>query len=119
VTPEISSKLRNVLIDVLKKLGYRFKNKGTYFQTRGPRFETKAEIRMIKKFADVVGMTMAHEATLARELGLEYASLCSIDNYANGALKIPLTQDLVEKYEKQIKEKTEKILKMILSRSFF
>lgn len=117
VTPEISLKLRDILINVLKELGYDFRKKGIYFQTRGPRFETKAEIKLIKKSADVVGMTMAQEATLAKELNLEYASLCSIDNYANGVLKIPLTQDSVEKYEKQIKGKTEKILEKISNQS--
>jgi len=31
-----------------------------------------------------VGMTMASEARLANELDLEYVSVCSADNYANG-----------------------------------
>jgi 5'-methylthioadenosine phosphorylase len=51
---------------------------------RGPRFETKAEIRIIKSWGDVVGMTAAHEADLCSELGLRYNSLAIIDNYANG-----------------------------------
>jgi len=55
-----------------------------YVQTRGPRFETKAEIRIIKDWGDVVGMTAAHEADLCRELGLRYNSLAIVDNYANG-----------------------------------
>jgi len=56
----------------------------TYVQMRGPRFETKAEIRIIKDWGDVVGMTAAHEADLCRELGLRYNSLAIVDNYANG-----------------------------------
>lgn len=55
-----------------------------YIQTRGPRFETRAEVRILKGWGDVVGMTMAHEADLANELGLPYNSLCMIDNYAHG-----------------------------------
>ena len=55
-----------------------------YVQMRGPRFETKAEIRIIKDWGDVVGMTAAHEADLCRELGLRYNSLAIVDNYANG-----------------------------------
>jgi 5'-methylthioadenosine phosphorylase len=35
-------------------------------------------------FADCVGMTIASEATVARELGLAYAALCTLDNHANG-----------------------------------
>jgi 5'-methylthioadenosine phosphorylase len=55
-----------------------------YVQMRGPRFETKAEIRAIRGWGDVVGMTAAHEADLCSEAGLSYNSLAVIDNYANG-----------------------------------
>lgn len=55
-----------------------------YVQMRGPRFETKAEIRVVQNWGDVVGMTAAHEADLCSEIGLRYNSLAIIDNYANG-----------------------------------
>jgi 5'-methylthioadenosine phosphorylase len=55
-----------------------------YVQMRGPRFETKAEIRVVHNWGDVIGMTAAHEADLCSELGLCYNSLAIIDNYANG-----------------------------------
>lgn len=55
-----------------------------YVQMRGPRFETKAEIRIVQHWGDVVGMTAAHEADLCTEAGLRYNSLALIDNYANG-----------------------------------
>jgi 5'-methylthioadenosine phosphorylase len=55
-----------------------------YVQMRGPRFETKAEIRAIQSWGDVIGMTAAHEADLCTEAGLRYNSLALIDNYANG-----------------------------------
>lgn len=55
-----------------------------YVQMRGPRFETKAEIRVVKDWGDVIGMTAAHEADLCTEIGLRYNSLALIDNYANG-----------------------------------
>ncbi len=56
----------------------------TYVQMRGPRFETKAEIRVVRGWGDVVGMTAGHEADLCSEIGLNYNSLAIIDNYANG-----------------------------------
>lgn len=56
----------------------------TYVQMRGPRFETKAEIRIIKDWGDVIGMTAAFEADLCCELGLNYNSFALVDNYANG-----------------------------------
>ena len=55
-----------------------------YVQMRGPRFETKAEIRVVKEWGDVIGMTAAHEADLCTEAGLRYNSIALIDNYANG-----------------------------------
>ncbi len=56
----------------------------TYVQMRGPRFETKAEIRIVKDWGDVIGMTAAFEADLCGEIGLNYNSLALIDNFANG-----------------------------------
>jgi purine nucleoside phosphorylase len=47
--------------------------------------ETAAEIsRMERDGADVVGMTGMPEAVLARELGLEYAAIAVVANYAAG-----------------------------------
>ena len=57
---------------------------GVYWQVTGPRLETAAEIRVFSQHADVVGMTMASECTVAGELGLPYASVCVVDNLANG-----------------------------------
>jgi 5'-methylthioinosine phosphorylase len=57
---------------------------GVYWQAIGPRFETPAEIRLMAAHADVVGMTIASECIVARELGLDYAAICMVDNLANG-----------------------------------
>jgi len=76
----------NLIPALVEKLAPEFdiQTGKTYVQTRGPRFETKAEIQIIKHWGDVVGMTAAHEADLCREIGLRYNSLAIIDNYANG-----------------------------------
>ncbi|MGN6513872.1 MAG: phosphorylase family protein, partial [Lysobacteraceae bacterium] len=59
---------------------------GCYAATQGPRLETRAEIaRLRRDGCDVVGMTGMPEAGLARELGLEYASLAIVANWAAGA----------------------------------
>ena len=58
---------------------------GCYGATQGPRLETKAEIaRMKRDGCDLVGMTGMPEAGLARELGLEYACLAIVANWAAG-----------------------------------
>lgn len=58
---------------------------GCYGATQGPRLETKAEIaRMRRDGCDLVGMTGMPEAGLARELGLSYACLGIVANWAAG-----------------------------------
>ncbi|HRF84156.1 MAG TPA: S-methyl-5'-thioadenosine phosphorylase, partial [Pseudoxanthomonas sp.] len=58
---------------------------GCYGATQGPRLETNAEIaRMRRDGCDLVGMTGMPEAGLARELGLDYACLAIVANWAAG-----------------------------------
>lgn len=64
---------------------------GTYAQTRGPRFETPAEVRAPAGVGDLVGMTIAQECILGKEVGLAYAAVCVVDNLANGLDAEPLT----------------------------
>jgi 5'-methylthioadenosine phosphorylase len=76
----------NLLPLIVERAGGEFfiETGKVYVQMRGPRFETKAEIRIIKDWGDVVGMTLAHETDLCTELELRYNSLAIVDNYANG-----------------------------------
>ena len=97
ITPGLDPILRKKIIKASKKLRMKILTKGIYVNTRGPRIETKAEISMFKHYGDVIGMTMAKEATLAKELDLNYAAMLSIDNYANGITKQPITyQQIVQ-----------------------
>jgi 5'-methylthioadenosine phosphorylase len=76
----------NLIPKLLAGLSPEFNIQGgkVYVQMRGPRFETKAEIAIVRHWGDVIGMTAAHEADLCGELDLSYNSLAIIDNYANG-----------------------------------
>jgi 5'-methylthioadenosine phosphorylase len=76
----------NLIPEIVEKLAPEFQiaTEKIYVQMRGPRFETKAEIQILKNWGHVVGMTAAHEADLCGEIGLRYNSLAIIDNYANG-----------------------------------
>jgi 5'-methylthioadenosine phosphorylase len=91
ITPSLDEKVRQKLIKAALGSKIKVVKKGTYWQTQGPRLETKAEIKMMANFADIVGMTMASEAVIALELDMPYASVCSIDNFGNGLLKKPLS----------------------------
>ena len=110
VMPELSLSLSQDLRRLLPaaRLG------GTYVQTRGPRFETVAEIAALSRFADIVGMTLASEATLARELTIPIAAICTVDNYANGLADGVLTWDEVLEISRQYQERTSRILNTII-----
>jgi 5'-methylthioadenosine phosphorylase len=95
ITPALNAEVRRRLLEAARGCAIEVIDGGTYWQTAGPRFETRAEIAMISTFADLVGMTMASEAIIAQELDLPYASLCSVDNYAHGLEDKELTMEKV------------------------
>jgi 5'-methylthioadenosine phosphorylase len=84
LVPGFDRDLRAVLIGAFAGAGISVQDGGVYWQSPGPRFETPAEVRMIARDADLVGMTIAGEAVIAAELGLRYAAICNVDNFANG-----------------------------------
>lgn len=78
--------LRAQVLDAARRAGVAVVDGGCYGATQGPRLETKAEIaRMRRDGCDLVGMTGMPEAGLARELGLDYACLGIVANWAAGA----------------------------------
>jgi 5'-methylthioadenosine phosphorylase len=83
---------------------------GTYWHSPGPRFETPAEIALIRGHADVVGMTLALECSIARELGLAYAAVCAVDNLANGVGPAALTLDELESGRRTSRERVREAL---------
>ena len=78
--------LRQKILAAAALAGIVLVDGGCYGATQGPRLETKAEIaRMRRDGCDLVGMTGMPEAGLARELGLDYACLAIVANWAAGA----------------------------------
>jgi 5'-methylthioadenosine phosphorylase len=82
--PRFERRWREEVIAAWSEGGQAPRDGGVYWQARGPRFETPAEIRLMAAHAHVVGMTIASECVIAGELGLDYAALCVVDNLANG-----------------------------------
>jgi 5'-methylthioinosine phosphorylase len=77
---------RSDVLAAAARAGVAIVDGGCYGATQGPRLETKAEIaRMRRDGCDLVGMTGMPEAGLARELGLEYACIAIVANWAAGA----------------------------------
>jgi 5'-methylthioadenosine phosphorylase/5'-methylthioinosine phosphorylase len=80
-----SQRLRDRLLAAGETAGLEAIDGGVYGCTQGPRLETAAEIeRMARDGCAVVGMTGMPEASLARELELEYAALAVVANWAAG-----------------------------------
>ena len=77
--------LRERLLGAAASAGIAACGHAVYAATQGPRLETAAEVnRLESDGADVVGMTGMPEAALARELGVPYASISVVANYAAG-----------------------------------
>jgi len=77
--------LRRILLRAAGMLGLAIHDGGTYGATQGPRLETAAEVdRLARDGCAVVGMTGMPEASLARELGLCYATCAVVANAAAG-----------------------------------
>jgi 5'-methylthioadenosine phosphorylase len=117
VTPGLDADLRNRIISAAKRLGISVITEGVYFQAAGPRLETRAEINFIRDYADVVGMTMASEATLARELGIKYATISTVDNYAHGVAGAVPDFDGIAKSASEEREELKRIVKEVVEAS--
>jgi 5'-methylthioadenosine phosphorylase len=80
-----SAPLRARLLESARAIGEPIVDGATYACTQGPRLETAAEIERIgRDGGDLVGMTGMPEAALAREAGLDYATLGVVVNHAAG-----------------------------------
>lgn len=87
-----SGNLRALLAAAAARSGIEIHAGGCYGVTQGPRLETAAEItRMARDGCTLVGMTAMPEAALAREAGLDYASLCVVANPAAGLAREPIS----------------------------
>jgi 5'-methylthioinosine phosphorylase len=92
-------KLRLSLIAAAAKADIKISPSGTYGCTQGPRLETAAEIkRMERDGCDLVGMTAMPEAALAKELGMDYAAISVIANWAAGKTAGEITMTEIEQH---------------------
>jgi len=88
--PVFCPTMREMLVKGLESLGAVYHTGAVYAVSEGPRLETPAEVRMIKHLGgQVVGMTLAPEAFLARELEICYHPCCYVANWAEGVGELP------------------------------
>ncbi|MGZ0079295.1 5'-methylthioadenosine phosphorylase [Methylomonas sp. Kb3] len=97
-TEPYTPSLRARIIQAAQQANISLTPSGTYGCTQGPRLETVAEIkRMANDGCDLVGMTGMPEAALARELGLAYANISVVANWAAGVVEGEITMAEIEK----------------------
>jgi len=103
--------LRRALLQAARRAGLEVYDGGTYGATQGPRLESAAEVlRLERDGCDLVGMTGMPEASLARELGLCYASLALSVNWAAGKGEGPITMAEIERNLEQGMTEARKLL---------
>jgi len=96
-TDPYSESLRAQLINAATENKIEISSTGTYGVTQGPRLETAAEIvRLERDGCDIVGMTSMPEASLARELEMDYACCALVVNWAAGKTDEIITMEIIE-----------------------
>ena len=74
--------LSGLLFSVAGELGFRVHKDKTLVTIEGPRFSTRAESKMFIAWgADIINMTVATEAALAKEAGIPYAVIAMSTDY--------------------------------------
>lgn len=95
--------IRRSLIKAAKPHDVGVWDRAVFVCTEGPRYETPAEIGMFERLGcDVVGMTGAPEAVLARELEICYATLCFVSNMAAGMQERLTASEVTEVAEEKL-----------------
>jgi len=103
VSQPFCPEIRAQLIKTMKERGAQGWNRAVLVCTEGPRFETPAEIEMFRRLGcDVVGMTVAPEAVLAREREMCYATVCFVSNMAAGIQRRLTAHEVSEVAKKEI-----------------
>ena len=95
-TEPYDRELRLALLDAAERSRIPHEPSGVYGVMQGPRLETAAEIKRLgRDGCDLVGMTAMPEASIARELGMAYASICMVVNVAAGLGDLPITLEMM------------------------
>jgi 5'-methylthioadenosine phosphorylase len=78
----VCARLGSVLIEAGLKVGATLHRNGTYLCMEGPQFSTRAESLIYRQWnVDVIGMTNATEAKLAREAEICYSTIALATDY--------------------------------------
>lgn len=108
---EMNNKILSAALE--EKIALR---QGIYWLTKGPSYETPAEIKMIRKFGgDAVGMSTVHEAIYAASIGMKVSSISCITNYAAGLSDQKLSHKEVMETAEFVKKDFERLVKKAIT----
>ena len=111
-----SAELNEIIISAAVAEGIVLR-KGVYWYTKGPSYETPAEINMIKSFGgDAVGMSTVHEAVYAAYTGMKVSAISCITNYAAGISGEKLSHSDVTLTAKLVEEKFGALIKAAIEK---
>ena len=117
-TEPYCQKMRELCLRAAQAAGETCVDGGVYAAVQGPRLESKAEInRLERDGATMVGMTGMPEAGLAKEIGLCYATIGVVANFAagRGSSKDAVHYDEVEAVSKQSMQRVRNILEHLVA----
>lgn len=90
-------------------------SRGVYLWTRGPSYETKAEIAAFRRLgADAVGMSTVPEALQGAALGMKVLGISTITNRAAGLSASPLAHNDVLRVGRRVAVDLERLVRRLL-----
>ena len=100
----IDKQLSALILESGSELGINLR-RGRYCYLRGPSYETKAEIEMLRRIgADAVGMSTVPEIIVAAELGMRVGAISFISNLAAGLSDERLSHKEVAQTASRVKQ---------------
>ena len=110
--PELNNIIKKTALDENINI-----KEGVYWYTKGPTYETPAEIRFFSKYgADAVGMSTVHEAVYASYLGIKVAAISCITNFAAGISTQKLSHSEVTETADRVKDTFAKLVRRVSER---
>ena len=107
--------LRQALLVAAGSAGVALVDGGCIGVFQGPRLESAAEVERARRDGcHMMGMTSLPEAALARELGLDYAGLAVVSNFAAGISAVLLSEEDIAATLREPMQQVRKVLQVLV-----
>jgi len=118
VVKPFSDVLREKIIESCRELDFKHHPTGTVITIEGPRFSSVAESKVFRSWnADVINMSIAPEAILAREAEVHYAAIAMATDYDCWKQdEEPVTWEQIVKIMEENSDKVKKVIMRTISK---